>query len=205
MTMLEVIPQEFFDGVPVPPVVSLDGELLGALEDTPAGPWLAELLAAVDPSRLSTWELPTFLRACSRMQAWSSAQLAGAVAELACRPDAVGPDKDVALALREPVGAAQTRIWWCRRLRRLLPGVRHAFASGDLTERHVVRVIEATSGVDDPELMAKIEERVLPTSGGKTANELARRAREVLKRLDPGGVQRRAKAARDSFGRPVWI
>ena len=35
MTMLSVIPQEFFDGVPVPGPVTLDGELLGALDDTP--------------------------------------------------------------------------------------------------------------------------------------------------------------------------
>ena len=40
MTMIDVIPQEFFDGVPVPSVASLDGELLGALDEAPAGPWL---------------------------------------------------------------------------------------------------------------------------------------------------------------------
>ena len=43
MMMIDVIPQEFFDGVPVPPAVTLDGELLGALEDAPAGAWLAQM------------------------------------------------------------------------------------------------------------------------------------------------------------------
>jgi hypothetical protein len=38
--------------------------------------------------------------------------------------------------------------------------------------------------------------RILPGVGKKTADELARAARDALKRLDPGGVQRRAKAAR---------
>jgi hypothetical protein len=114
MMMIDVIPQEFFDGVPVPAAVSLDGELLGALDDAPAGPWLAQMIDAVDVSRLTTFELPTYLRQCSRMQAWAGAQLAAGVAELASRPDAIGPDKDVAFALREPVGAAQRRIWWRR-------------------------------------------------------------------------------------------
>jgi hypothetical protein len=41
MTMLDVIPQEFFDGCAMPPAVTLDGELLGALDEAPAGPWLA--------------------------------------------------------------------------------------------------------------------------------------------------------------------
>ena len=39
MMMIDVIPQEYFDGVAVPPAVTLDGELLGALEDAPAGAW----------------------------------------------------------------------------------------------------------------------------------------------------------------------
>ena len=110
MTMIDVIPREFFDGVAVP----LDGELLAALDEAPAGPWLAEMVEAVDRARLTTFELPTYLRMCSRLQAWAAAQLAAGVAELASRPDAVGPDKDIAFALREPLGAAQRRIWWGR-------------------------------------------------------------------------------------------
>src|SRR5947208_2790301 len=123
MTMLSVIPQQFFDAVTVPSAVTLDGELLGALEDTPAGPWLAEILGAIDRSRLTTFELPTYLRACQRVASWANAQLAAGVVELASRPDAIGPDKDIALALREPVGAAQRRLWWSKRLRRLLPQI----------------------------------------------------------------------------------
>jgi hypothetical protein len=196
MTMLEVIPQEFFDARAVPPAVTLDGELLGALDEAPPGVWLAEMLEAVDRTKLTTFELPAYLRMCSRMQAWAAAQLAAGVAELASRPDAVGPDKDIALALQEPVGAAQRRLWWSKRLRRMLPGVWRRMAAGDLSERHVVRLVEVTGTVNDPELMAKIEERVLPAVGKKTADELARVARDALKRLDPTGVQRRAKAAR---------
>jgi len=112
MTMIEMIPQEFFDAVPVPPAVTLDGELLAALDEAPAGPWLAEMLAGMDRSTLTAFELPTYLRMCSRMQAWAAAQLAAGVAELASRPDAIGADKDIAFALREPLGAAQRRIWW---------------------------------------------------------------------------------------------
>ena len=200
MTMIDVIPQEFFDGVPVPPVVSLDGELLGALDQAPAGPWSAEMLAAVDVSRLTTFELPSYLRQCSRMQAWAGAQLAAGVAELASRRDAVGPDKDVALALSEPVGAAQRRIWWSRRLRRWLPAVWRRMAAGDFSERHVTRLVEVTAGVSDPELMAKVEQRVLAAPAGKTADELARVARDALKRLDPAGMQRHAKARSGAGG-----
>ena len=199
MTMLSLVPQEFFDGVSVPPAVTLDGELLAALESAPAGPWLAELVASVDRSRLTTLELPTYLRACARVAAWANAQLAAGVVELAARRDvdALGPDKEVAFALCEPVGASQRRLWWSKRLLKWLPQVWQRMAAGDLSERHVMRLVEVTATVDDPELMARIEERVLACADGKTADELARHARDTLKRLDPTGTARQARAARE--------
>src|SRR5436305_13992945 len=42
-----------------------------------------------------------------------------------------------------------------------------------------------------------VEERFLPHAASKTPDALARIARDTLKRLDPAGSQRRAKAARD--------
>src|SRR5947208_3078600 len=45
--------------------------------------------------------------------------------------------------------------------------------------------------------MARIEEHVLLAAGEKTADDLAQHARDTLKRLDPTGTQRRARAARD--------
>src|SRR4051812_9373236 len=200
MMMIDVIPQEFFDGVPVPAAVSLDGELMSALDEAPAGSWLAQLLDGVDVAKLTTFELHTHLRMCSRMQAWAAAQLAAGVAELASRPDAIGPDKDVAFALREPVGAAQRRIWWSKRLRRWLPGVWRRMAAGDLTERHVTRLVEVTAGVSDPELMAKVEERVLAAPAGKTAGELARGGRDAVERAGPGGLPRRGEGGRGQAG-----
>src|SRR5437763_10281765 len=102
--MIDVIPQEFFDGVPVPPpAVTLDGELLGALVDAPAGSWLAQMLDGVDVTSLTTFELPTYLRAAAKVQAWAASCVDTAVAELASRRDVdnVAADADVALALRE--------------------------------------------------------------------------------------------------------
>jgi Domain of unknown function (DUF222) len=112
--------QLLYDGM-IPGAFTGDGCVLENVEDVPAGPWLAIVLDSIEPSRLTSWELPAYLRACARVEAWAAARKTGAVAELASRVDAVGPDKEVALALREPVGAAQTRVHFSRRLRRLLP------------------------------------------------------------------------------------
>src|SRR3954467_1921762 len=113
MMMIDVIPQEFFDGVPVPPAVTLDGELLGALEDAPAGAWLAQLLDGVDVTSLTTFELPTYLRTAAKVQAGAAACVDRGGADLAPRGplDTVAADADIARALREPLRLAQTRIY----------------------------------------------------------------------------------------------
>ena len=91
----------FTDGL-IPAVMTGDGVRLEAVEDVPAGPWLAAVLDGIDPTSLSEWDLPAYLRACARMQAWAAARVSDGVAELAARPGGFGADKEVALALREP-------------------------------------------------------------------------------------------------------
>src|SRR3954449_5210509 len=120
MFMTVDCPDELFADAVVPAVMTGTGVRLEAVEDVAAGPWLAALIDLVDPRVLSDWDMPAYLRACARMQAWAAARLSEGIAELASRPEGFGADKEVAIALREPVGAAQRRIHHSRRLRRML-------------------------------------------------------------------------------------
>src|SRR3954465_11226203 len=192
-------PDELLADVLIPTVMTGTGVRLEAVEDVPAGPWLAALLDLVDPRTLSDWDMPAYLRACARMQAWAAARLSDGIAELASRPEWFGADKEVAIALREPVGAAQRRIHHSRRLMRMLPTTRRLFRSGAISEKQADAVVEATSGVVDPDLAAAVEDKVLTSQGAlaKTARELARAARQALTRLDPEGEQDRSRAARE--------
>jgi hypothetical protein len=201
MLMTEA-PWELFaeDGIMVPAVGTVDGELLARVGAVPAGPWLAVLIGEVDRTRLTPFDLPSYLTACQRLRNWVDAQLCAGVAELAARPGPTGPDKETALALKEPVGASQTRIWQAMRVTRWLPRVWRRWADGDLSDRHVQRLLEATAPVEDPEMMAKVEDRVLDHAVDKTAAELARYARRTVERLDPDAAQRRARDARDKAG-----
>jgi hypothetical protein len=197
MMMIDVIPQEFFDEVPVGPAVTLDGELLGALDEAPAGPWLAQLIDGVDVRSLTAFELPTYVRQCARMQAWSASCLDTAVAELASRRDPdVAADAEVSLALREPLQLAQRRIHRALRLRSLLPAFKRAFHRGDLSEYDVSQLVDATSCTDDPEVLARVQESTLGNLRGQAGKELRRYARRLLDRLDPGAANRRARKAR---------
>ena len=111
MMMIDVIPQEFFDGVSVPPAVTLDGELLGALDEAPAGAWLAQMIEGVDVAALATLELATYLRQCARAQAWTASCLDTAVAELASRRDPdLAADAEVSLGPASQVRAERCDI-----------------------------------------------------------------------------------------------
>src|SRR4051795_2876030 len=192
-------PDELFTDVALPGVMTGRGVQLEAVEEVPAGPWLAALLDRVEPRALSEWDLPAYLRACARVQAWAAARLSDGVAELAARPGGFGADKEVALALREPVGAVQKRIHHAKRLRRMLPTTRQLFRSGALNEKQADAIVEATSGVQDAGLAAAVEDKVLTSQRAlaKTARELARAARQALTRLDPDGEHERSRAARE--------
>jgi hypothetical protein len=197
--MVECPDQLFTDGL-VPAVMTGAGVRLEAVEEVPAGPWLAAVLDGIDPRSLSEWDLPAYLRAAARVQAWSAARVSDGVAELASRPGGFGADKEVALALREPVGAAQRRIHHARRLLRLLPTTRRLFRAGAVSVKQADAIIEATSSVEDADLATAVEDKVLTAQGAlaKTARELARAARQSLTRLDPAGAEDRARAAREA-------
>src|SRR3954454_11034821 len=198
MMMIDVIPQEFFDGVPVPPAVTLDGELLGALEDAPAGAWLAQMLDGVDVTSLTTFELPTYLRTAAKVQAWAASCVDSGIAELASRRDVdnVAADADIALALREPLRLAQTRIHRAGRLRGVLAAVKRGVHRGGLSEYDVAQLVDATSCTDDPEILARVQESTLANLRGQSGAQLRRYARRLIDRLAPAAATRRARQAR---------
>ena len=182
----------------LPAMMTAEGAALETMESQPAGPWLADWIDEIDLKQLSDWDLPAYLRAAARVQAWAAALLSEGIAEMASREDGFGADKEVALALREPVGAAQRRVHYAKRLRRLLPETRRLHLRGDLPEKQVHAMIEATDGINDPTLVGAVEAKVLGSPGAlaKTARELQRHARRTLMRLDPDGAQERARQAR---------
>src|SRR5437763_10388861 len=120
MMMMTEAPVELYecDG-PLPPVSTPDGAALERVLDAPAGAWLGVVLEGIDPASLSDWELPSYLTALGRHQAWAASRVDDAVAELARRRRDEAAT-EVAFALREPLQVAQRRIWMSSRLRRLL-------------------------------------------------------------------------------------
>src|SRR3954451_25462625 len=198
MMLMTDAPVELYDEVAIGPASTVDGEMLAHLDEVPAGAWLAVVLESVDRSVLTPLDLLAYQRACARLLAWVSAQQTAAVAQFAACPDPdVAPDVEVGFTLREPRGSAQRRLWQSRRLMTCLPRWWQAMADGELSERHIAKLVEVTATVENPDVLSRLEERVLANIGVKTPDELARYARDTLKRLDPDGTSRRARKARE--------
>ena len=192
------VPAQFYDEHPLGAVATAAGEALAGVADCPAGAWLGAVLESIDVSTLSHWDLPTYIAAAQKQQAWAASLVDTAVAELASRPrdGNVAVDIEISHALREAIGVAQRRVHRALRLRKFLPAFKAAFNRGEITEYDADQLVRATDGCADPEVLAELQEKVLANRGGKTAKELRRYARKVLDRLDPGAASRRAKTAR---------
>jgi hypothetical protein len=83
-------PDELLCDGTIPGAFTGDGCILEAVEEVPAGPWLAVVVDSIDAARLTSWEMPAYLRACARVEAWAAALKTGAVAEMAGRSDLLG-------------------------------------------------------------------------------------------------------------------
>src|SRR3954447_4603475 len=198
MMLLTDAPVELYQQVAIGPASTVDGEILAHLDEVPAGAWLAVVLESVDRSTSTALDLLAYQRACARLLAGVAAQQNAAVAQFAACPDPdVAPDVEVGFTLREPRGSAQRRLWQSRRLMTCLPRWWQAMADGELSERHIAKLVEVTATVENPDVLSRLEDRVLANIGVKTPDELARYARDTLKRLDPDGTARRARKARD--------
>ena len=199
MLMMTEVPDEVvLVDVPPTPMSSRDGEVLRELLDQPPGPWMTLVIDAINPATLPAFDLPEYAQAVAKAQAWLAAKQVDAVLALSRSPVLDSPDADLAVALCEPIGAAARRRWVVHRLVTMLPATRAALGAGELSERHVGALVEATARITDPILAGQVEARVLAHAAGKTPTELARHARDVIRQLDPDGAQQRAKAARET-------
>src|SRR3954471_18654512 len=109
-------PDELFADACIPVAMTGPGVRLEGVEEVPAGPWLAAVIDAVDTRALAEWDLPAYLRACARLQAWAAARVSDGVVERASRRGGFAAEKEVPFPPREPVGAAQRRIHHAKRL-----------------------------------------------------------------------------------------
>ncbi|GAA3387593.1 HNH endonuclease signature motif containing protein [Cryptosporangium minutisporangium] len=177
------------------------------------GPELVGVLTALDPmprSGLDANGLPEALpdaadqvviaQAWQRVIAWADARLNAAILDVAGRSAEADEEdwgrEEVAAALRMSNAGAADRIDVARALsgRRFLTG--RALAEGRITYRHAAEIANGLQPLEDDDLAAEAEARLLDAASKKTPAQTATRARKEVIKADPEGADKRAKRAR---------
>jgi hypothetical protein len=189
-----------------------------ALESAPAheqpSGWAAfELdIDTTDPSQLSDARLIDGMVGCERTAAWAEARQARLMAEFARRrpsddPALAGSDRlsatspyapdEVGLALRLSRWSAKARIGQSLELVHRLPETLQAWENGQLDERRVTAICDATRNLS-PEKARAVQHRVLGRASEQTAAQLRAALNRAVLSVDPdGAAERHRKARRD--------
>jgi len=182
-----------------------------AAEFMAPGPGLASWAACMAPEQMNDYTLAGAAAACRRLASWAQAAELAIVAEVAARaavrdssvPAGPGgmpgqvPEEaaaEIALALRMSQYGASCWTHLAITLTGRLPGTAAALRGGviDLTRARLIA--EATNVLDDAGAR-RVEDKILPAAGDKTAAQLRAALRRAVITIDPAAAERRREQA----------
>jgi hypothetical protein len=173
----------------------------------PPGPELAEIVSAVDRTRLGPADLLRVAQARLRLIAQLEAQLladlhlvARTVPEQGPLPRSVSRQQgkfpwaevECAFALRWTHARAAGQLAMADEVIDRLPAVHQALAAGEIDPPKAYLLVDAVAGLDDQPARAVID-RVLPLASQQTTGELRARLRRLVIAADPQQASRRAR------------
>jgi Domain of unknown function (DUF222) len=195
----------------------LDGLPLGVqpldvtgLERVVPGPELAAALAGVDLGALNGHGRVIVMCAWERLSSWASAGMYGAMAHVARSPECL-PDSnpqltqhytefasaEIGAALTLTPGCADRELSLAYHLTERLPGTQAALLAGGISLGKAKEIADETSVLSD-DLARQAEQFILAHASESTRQQIVRRLRAKVIRLDPDGAeQRRKEAQRD--------
>ena len=170
------------------------------VDSQPFDAWSMTLMSQIDPAKLPATDLPTWHRLNQKAQSFLTAKQYRATVAMAGlssrgqRFDEVDTGAhELVCALKIPLGAAQTMVYRARRLATHLPGTQALFDAGELTERHVIKMISHTGHLTQEQCVA-VEDKVLARACDLPVAEFARRVRRAVAKLNPRDTKDRHDA-----------
>lgn len=172
----------------------------------PVGWQLLRELEAIDPSTLDGCDLPAYGHAVHRMVTYLGTLELINVDQIArCTGVGTGRNDKPAEFARQEIGhvyhwtdaVAGQQLKFALDLRRL-PAVVHAMRSGDLDYAKALRIVKATSAVDDDEKARRIVDVVLPSAPYQTTSYISRRLYRLIAKVDPEASKKRTERKKQS-------
>ncbi|HWB67133.1 MAG TPA: DUF222 domain-containing protein [Mycobacteriales bacterium] len=167
--------------------------------DGPAGPMAINLLSAIRPEMLDSFDRVRLLRAWQRQVAFCEAMVLQAtqgIVDDAFDPRFVGDEVAAAARISRP--AADRKILLCRRLTAVLTETAAALCRGDVSYLQALAIHEETQSLP-PDLARQVEAKCLRSAGAKTVGKLRAALRKAVAAIDPDGYAERHAARRASI------
>ncbi|HJU97440.1 MAG TPA: DUF222 domain-containing protein [Jiangellaceae bacterium] len=176
------------------------------------GPRSVALLAAKNPSAMSSYDLLEAIAGWEQLASWVQARQADVIAAFARRrpgpyaPDQPGPSvsefaaDEIAARLAVSRRAADLKLSLAIDLAERLPATAAALREGRIDVSKAKAIIEHTGRIDDVESRRRVEDRVLARAGTQTAPELRRSLLRAVHAVDPHAVRRRRAKAQAERG-----
>ena len=178
-----------------------------ALAVMPPGPELATVLAGIEPALVNGYVRVLVMQAWERQSSWAAARMYEAMSYVARSPECV-PDSPAELTehctefASAEVGAALTLTPWCAdrelslafHLTERLPGTQAALVAGRISLAKAKEIADETAVLSD-ELARRAEDLILADAAQLTRQQIARRLRAMVLRLDPEGAEKRRREA----------
>ncbi|WP_020578248.1 HNH endonuclease signature motif containing protein [Actinopolymorpha alba] len=172
------------------------------------GPELATKLAAIDLTAVNGYARVVVMRAWQRQASWASCRMYDAMAYVARSPmggEDAPPELletcsefasvEIGAALTLSPGSADRELDLAFDLTKRLPGTRAALEAGRIDVNKAREISSETSCLSD-ELAREAEEWILPKASELTRQQLERRLKAKVIKLDPVGAEERRKAAK---------
>ncbi|MFN8157077.1 MAG: DUF222 domain-containing protein [Candidatus Nanopelagicales bacterium] len=164
--------------------------------------WDLPLLDSIDPRSLDRVGRIAFLQRSDALDGVKAAQKMRAIVAIAgerfCGDSMAdrAVTMEVALALRIGEGAAGSAIAVARSLHTDYPRFLDALSRGQISEWHARELVTGTRHVTDPDVIAKLQDRLLPKAKRKTPAQFRTEVRKAVCDLDAEKAAERLASAR---------
>ncbi|MGH8889195.1 MAG: DUF222 domain-containing protein [Acidothermaceae bacterium] len=176
-----------------------DDPVAGWWLDLEPGPTAMAVLGGIDPARLDRAGRVAYMTAWDRQNSWLNAQIQAATVAVA-GPEPTTEDDwardEIGVALKMSARAVQQRVHLARMLIESLPGTQELLASGQISMRHALAMVELCAPVPAA-VLSKVEARVLGKAPNQSVASFRRSVRRAIIALAPAAADEAHEFARE--------
>ena len=167
--------------------------------DLEPGPTAMAILGGIDPARLDRAGRVAYMTAWDRQNSWVNARVQAATVAVAGPEPATDDDwagDEIGVALKMSARGVSQRVHLARMLTQSLPGTQQLLASGQISMRHALAMVELCAPAPAA-VLPEVESRVLTKAPAQSVASFRRSVRRAIIALAPVAADEAHEFARE--------